>query len=497
MLQKYFTLQILACITSYSLVECIRDTTSIQGVDFITGFISNPALSSYKENYIRLPVSTGVGTIQSFTYCFRIKLHSLILHCVFHDSKISFKLQTESYGFILLHNAWILFNFKEALEPLKWYHICMSYDSGHITLIMNNDILLDEESSDLKQLNEPSFAMKSDFTLGLCLKSSYAKDPLKSITRSTIADFNMWSTSFSKESMLAFTTNCVRFSEGADVISWKNFETATLGENAKNIQLQIQDICGTKGELSEEKSLIIRPVGEPYESAKQVCTKLGGIFPQVENREDIKKLNESISLERGYAKTEINVTSVCGNQFWMPIRQNGKNNKTGNYIWNKDFSIEKEIATFLPWEFSQPNGLEHQQCVALDFSIFEYGDYACDVNFCSLCEFRGTISFHLHGLPETSLIDRDYIFVPKLQDVNGLVFRGYKQYQIGWKYSRGQWQISDRSNLNQPVAYFNTSQSRFAIGKQDWSLYPNKGTSSSVSMPLKLSKVNLVHHLYL
>ena len=180
-------------------------------------------------------------------------------------------------------------------------------------------------------------------------------------------------------------------------------------------------------------------------------------------------------------------------RFWIPIRQNGMNNKTGEYIWTREFSSENEITTKLPWAFGQPNGLELQQCVAFTFS-WGMADYFCDTaQFCSLCELRGLVRFHLLGLPETSLIDRDYIFVPQTQDVKGLVFTGYKKFQISWIYSREQWQISDRSDLSQSVAYSNISQSNYVLSKRQWSVYVDKEAPINVAgMPLKLSKVDLI-----
>ena len=337
--------------------------------------------------------------------------------------------------------------------------------------------------------------MKPEFTLGLCIESyDDLKDPLKAITRAIVADFNIWSTSFSETELLSFTMKCSPLSTEADVVNWKNIETSTFGNNAKKVQLHSHELCGTKGEADEATSIIILPIHKPYEAAKEICTKLGGNFPLVENIDDTRNLNITLSLGNRYDEGGNNVLDICSNRFWMPIRQNGKDNKTGNYLWSEDVSMEKKMATFLPWEFSQPNGLEKQQCVSMSLSTMEIGDYACDTSlFCSLCEFKGSVSFHFHGVPETSLIDRDYILVPNIQQVGSLVFTGYKQYQIGWVYGTRQWQISDRSNLSRPVANFNISQSDlYAIGKHDWFFHPNVASSASVGkvLPLKLSKVN-------
>merc|ERR1712016_577016 len=88
----------------------------------------------------------------------------------------------------------------------------------------------------------------------------------------------------------------------------------------------------------------------------------------------------------------------------------------------------------MPWELSQPNGQDLQQCITLSFKTHQYTDIACDREFCCLCEFSGEVTFHLHGIPsDYNDIDTTFIFVPEAQDANELKFTGYKRNQISWK----------------------------------------------------------------
>ena len=133
----------------YASKVCIINAETKEGIDFVTDFNSNPKESTFKESYLKLPVTNG-GSIQSFTFCFRVKLHTIIKQCIFDNTEFGFNFQNDVYGFLLLHKAWIMFQFKEPLLPLKWYHVCTSYNAGHIVIIMNEHVLKDEHNSDLK-----------------------------------------------------------------------------------------------------------------------------------------------------------------------------------------------------------------------------------------------------------------------------------------------------------------------------------------------------------
>ena len=145
-MRKFVVLKILL----YCASKCILiHAETKEGIDFVTDFNSNPKESTFKENYVHLPVTNG-GSVQSFTLCFRVKLYTIIKQCIFDNSEFEFNFQNDIYGFILLHKAWIMFEIKEPLLPLKWYHVCASYNAGHIVIIMNEHVLKDEHNSDLK-----------------------------------------------------------------------------------------------------------------------------------------------------------------------------------------------------------------------------------------------------------------------------------------------------------------------------------------------------------
>ena len=159
-------------------------------------------------------------------------------------------------------------------------------------------------------------------------------------------------------------------------------------------------------------------------------------------------------------------------------------------MWKEDISHQRQIAPYLPWEFSQPNGLKYQQCVAIVLTTGQIGDQNCNTKkYCSLCAFNGSVKFHIRGLPETSPIDTDYIFVPNDQRGNRMRIMGYRQHEIRWIYENDSWEIFDRSKLmlGTVIGSFKDSQYKHPIGMGIWKI--TSGKKSSRSMPLKLSKV--------
>ena len=251
-------------------------------VEFKTDFVSDLQKSSFKENFVRMP-KDNADSLLSFTFCFRIKLYSIIVQCLFQEEEdgFGFRFYSEKYGFLALHKAWIMFEYKEHLVPLKWYHVCVSYDSGHIKLVMNDKTLLNKTSSELKNLKDAKLTLSNGFKLGLCNDNEADLDPLRSITRGLLSDFNMWSKSFSASSLLQFTKNCSPLSDIPDVINWDNLKKATKGDNVENVRLGINDVCGKKSSQDAEKTIVVIPVKKTYEAAKRLCQSLGGNFPMI------------------------------------------------------------------------------------------------------------------------------------------------------------------------------------------------------------------------
>ena len=468
-------------------------------VQFETDFVPDPQTSSFKESFIHMSTNRE-ASIKSFTYCFRMKLLSTIEQCLFYENGLGFKSQNENFGFIVLHNAWITFEYDKPLAPLKWYHVCMSYDSGHILLVMNNATLINKESSDLKSLAQSELVLNDGLTLGICKDlNKGSPNPLEIITRGSLTDFNMWSTSFKEKDLLHFTEDCTVFSTEPDVISWKDLENARKGGNVKILQLGISEVCKKKNSYRTHKTLLAIPIKMTYDLSKNLCSSLGGNFPIFRDEKDIISWNRTITVKSRYdtdSRVDL-VRNACEYKFWAPIRQKVVKNAAGDkeYIWSEDISSKEQFAKYLPWEFSQPNGLKYQQCVQISLETREIGDFDCNTKrLCSICEFHDSVKFYFRGLPEISSVDKDFIFVPEMQTGDGLTILGYKQYLIRWMYENGVWEIIDRSDLGQAIATFDNSPSKFPVGNRIWQIAAQNHFGKNIKnnvINLKLSRVRI------
>ena len=462
----------------------------IDAIDFTTDYNSDPVTSKWLMNYVTVVATNYDVVTTEFTVCLRIKPYSTIQQCIFQQYGMALVITSEKYGFLLINTIWIMFKFKTDLVPLDWYNLCVSYNNGYITVIVDGEALIDEQFDSFSQIETTEISFNDTFTFGLCIRDNYG--PLQSLIRGMITDFNIWPKSVSKDEMVEFTTNChfkMDVSLGP-ILSWSEVTIVKQGEMAKNRSEPLLQVCGMKG--NQKKSLIL-PIKMPYKDCKKSCEKLGGSLPLPQNYEDLKEIPGRISHRNEKdANDEDRLDKECGFEIWMPIIQKGKDEGSNEYLWAVDIGNDSSLASYLPWELSQPNGQDLQQCVYLSFKTEGYTDLACDRPFCCLCEFTGKVNFHLHGMPETyDKVDIHYIFVPEAQMPDELVFTGYKQNQISWKGKQAQWLFLDRSDMNNSIGYHNITQESVLVGLSNWTIYPNdKSTSAEeIQIGLKLSKV--------
>ena len=273
------------------------------------------------------------------------------------------------------------------------------------------------------------------------------------------------------------------------IVLWNELTITKQGMMAKNVSEPLGQVCGMKG---NQKTSLILPLKMPYKNCKTGCEKLGGSLPLLQNHEDLNGVIDTISLKnRKDENDEDRIVKQCGYEIWMPIIQKSKVDDSKEYLWAVDVGNASSLASFLPWELSQPNGQDLQPCVYLSFKTSGYTDLACDRPFCCLCEFTGKVNFHLHGMPQTYNTDTRYIFVPEAQTADELVFTGYKQNQISWKSKEEQWLFLDRSDMNNSIGYHNITQETILIGLSNWTIYSNEKstTQNEMQIELKLSKV--------
>ena len=471
----------------------------LDAIRFHTDYNQDPTTSEYKTNFVSLAANNSEESSTEITFCLKLNTFSTLQQCIFEDFGLSFVFTSEKYGFVRINGIWIMFQFKKDIVPLKWNHICISYDNGYVIMMMNGDALVDEKFAAFDEIPDKSISLNDTFTLGICWDRVLNNDgPLLSITRGLVTCFNFWAQALSKEQMEKMTTDCtysINDQTLKPVIQWNELNIVDQGEMASNVTILPGEVCGIK---ENQTTSIILPIKQSYQTCKKSCENLGGKLPLYHNQDDLQNIPNTISQKNKKDKKGAErIKSQCGQEIWIPIIQGEKIDGKDEYFWKEDVGNDSSVVAFMPWELSQPNGQDLQQCVTLSFKTVQYTDIACDREFCCLCEFSGEVTFHLHGIPsENNEIDTSFIFVPEAQDANELKFTGYKRNQISWKSEDEKWFLLDKSKLEKPIGYHNITQETVLIGMHDWILVPEENAvdQTEKQLPLKLSKVP---HLFL
>ena len=475
-------------------VHAKTDTQPKYAIDFNTNFNFDPNLSTFKENYITLKIPDHLQQVEALTFCFRIKYYSTISSCLFSQN-IQFDFVEKTAGFISFHRkSYIMYQLKEALVPLKWYHICASYKNCHFMMVVNNENVENQTFSDTDCQNTANITLQPTLRVGRCSGDSFIfpDNPMRSITRGTLTDLNVWSKMLTIEEMKRFTKTCEDMASKPDLISWNNLNVLKIGLNAKQINLSANDVCSYNDE--EKTSVIfIWPHQQIYSKSKLTCELLGGAFPLPQNDTQLQTLEYSFLNNSRFDSNDNDIVKYhCNNDFWMPIIQMpAPDTEFGKYTWVEDLGPSPKQAKYLPWQRLQPNGQDLQQCVFINLISKKFYDISCNEPRCSLCEFEGPVDFTLHGLHKNSVIDRHYIFVPQNQKYNMLTLIGHKTTRINYNNTTIQWKIRDTSFKDPILGYYNLTKPGVVVGRFSWWLArdwdPNNNTMEI--RDLKLSKV--------
>ena len=125
-----------------------------------------------------------------------------------------------------------------------------------------------------------------------------------------------------------------------------------------------------------------------------------------------------------------------------------------------------------------------------DYKQKHYYDTGCQELRCTLCHFSGPVHFHLRGISDYSLIDRQYILIPQNQKSKDFEFVGYTGHKINWDDENNHWAIVNSiSYPSYTVGYLNISRKHPPFGRHTWYIYNNINDSRETKLELKLSKV--------
>ena len=487
---------IVSILQAFAYVQSKESTK--MAIDFHTNVTGDPNVSTFRENFIKLKIlENDQQQFESLTFCLRIQFHRTVQHCLFGQN-ILLNFVQNNYGFLHFHkDMYVMYELRENVLPLKWYHICASYQRYHIHMVVNGEMVINKAIESLKSLKNYNITLQPQLAVGYCPDSGFNIGPLNGITRGILTDLNIWSKALTTTEMKKFTEDCQLPTSVPDLYNWNGNQITEKGTYAKSLNLSADYVCDDK---EEDSVTILLPHAQTYNKAKIMCQLLGGQLPLPKNQSQLRKLQSLYQKVKTLADDAGDNVSTCSN-VWMPIIQGGSAGGGKNHLWVEDIGNQVRDPKFLPWHRSQPNGLQNQKCVVLHKSY--YWDYDCDTTHCSLCEFKGSVDFTLHGLNDKFPIDTHYMFVPKQQLPGGLKFVGHTKSEIYWDYKLSRWQILDKSNKNPVWGWRGIRNPHLLVGKHLWKIREeNKSFDGKIwnhceeykYRELKLSKVH--RHIY-
>ena len=93
------------------------------------------------------------------------------------------------------------------------------------------------------------------------------------------------------------------------------------------------------------------------------------------------------------------------------------------------------------WSSGQPNGKDLQECAVYSAKTGKFHDWPCSNQACLICSWKNEPEFKLRGLCPNSIIDQEYVLLPKLTYQNNLFFYGYENTNIVFSQRANQWLI--------------------------------------------------------
>ena len=119
------TILLMLLFMSHGVSVTYAENDKLSAISFETNYASDLNLSTYKENYISIKISTNDKQLNSLSYCFRAKFYTILRQCIF-SGNILFEFRTRNYGYIYFQpGLFIMYQLKENLVPLKCHNLLM------------------------------------------------------------------------------------------------------------------------------------------------------------------------------------------------------------------------------------------------------------------------------------------------------------------------------------------------------------------------------------
>ena len=366
----------------------------------------------------------------------------------------------DAYGWVMVKQAWFMFLIpkEHEFQPFTWTKICFSSNVTDYHVVVQGKLWYEGKRS----YNHPP--LKGTILHKVRFGQLFQGGKIKL----SLSKLSIWPTFIMKEKLLRLSENCKNELAG-EILEWQQITQLLPQTNSPSIiDIDEDIICHT----FTQKVIQPIPLLVTYETARQVCQKLGGIlhFPGL--------YGEKIALKVSKAPCQFNYA------YWVPLIKLLESN---NYLLEST-NERMKFSEAWSWGKLEPNGGDLQNCTVISDNG-TLADATCSTLRCPLCEFQNNVKFTLRGLTTTELaIDQQYLMIPSTFEGDFPAFQGFNKNRI-IRQNDNKWQIV--SEKNQVVAESLAMVSdELPIGLLEWNFFTDKGNKTV--LPLKLTKVKWV-----
>ncbi|XP_066975828.1 uncharacterized protein [Macrobrachium rosenbergii] len=330
-------------------------------------------------------------------------------------------------------------NFTSPVRLNEWTHYCHIFNEGFYKGYING-----EKKAAGKVVSEKTIAFNGIITFGQeqdMLAGGYAVDQC---FRGYFSQFNIWKKVIT-EGEISKQAACQQLILG-DVFSLDREDIEVFGATVEEVD--IKELC------KREVEYVIFPETRDMEESKLTCRRVGyHVYSPINHAENHILYNKS----KKFIKE-------CKSNYHLWI---GITDEQSEGEWHKftDNTIVKDP----PFELSEPNGGDGENCVLMFLPSGLWVDTSCEIEWyaCVPCEVNRTTPLRLRGF---CFENEAETFYEVLGYKGGKpLIHGYYGYMI-FKTSEREWQMFD-TTVNETVAILPAySEDFYPIGRRHWKL---------------------------
>ncbi|XP_071552922.1 uncharacterized protein [Panulirus ornatus] len=319
----------------------------------------------------------------------------------------------------------------ERLRAYKWYHLCFTYD--HLSHLYNTFL-------------DGDLVYELEYNVGRPVYGNYLRlgqsDALYQTFSGALTQVNIWDSVLSSDT-IAEMAACKIDPQG-NYVSW---DAGWSISNLTKYDVPLQHFC----QKTTDSIYFWFPM-MPQALAFYICEALGTHLPLPLTMEQVKFwFNLCV-------QTWSEDSLACDHFFWASIHDS---NEEGTWVTHYDNALAPTPA----WKDGEPNGIIYENCVMMEHQGL--ADINCLANLrCAVCEFSDLQIFSFLGTCELEL--RNVYFIAYQEELGGLTFKGYGEYNIRKEGEEWLWvnvvqdEVLARLDANAPLG--------MPMGRRVWQL---------------------------